>query len=57
MAEGQTAVLATAAQMPPEGTDHVSAAAIIERSVAQSASALAAHARIARRVRDVIAQT
>ena len=57
MAEGQTAVLTTAAQMPPERTDRVGAAAVIEPSVAQSAAALAAHARIARRVRDVITRT
>ena len=41
-----------------EGTDRVvAAAAVIEYAVEQSAVKLATHARIARRVRDVIAQT
>ena len=41
-----------------EGTDRVAAAAaVIEHAVAQSAEKLATHARIARRVRDIIAQT
>ena len=57
MAEGQTAVLTTAAQMSPEGTDRVGAYAVIERSVAQSAAELAAHARIVRRARDAISRT
>ena len=58
VAEGQTAVLTTAAQMLPEGTDHVLAAsAVIERAVAPWTAELAAHARIARRVRDAISRT
>ena len=41
-----------------EGTDRVvAAAAVIEHAVEQSAQKLATHARTARRVRDVIAQT
>ena len=41
-----------------EGTDRVvAAAAVIEHAVEQSAAKLATHARTARRVRDVIAQT
>ena len=41
-----------------EGADRVAAAAaVIEHAVEQSATHLATHARIARRVRDVIAQT
>ena len=40
-----------------EGTDRVAAAAVIEHAVEQSAVKLATHARLARRVRDVIAQT
>ena len=41
-----------------EGTDRVAAAAaVIEHAVEQSADKIATHARIARRVRDVIAQT
>ena len=41
-----------------EGTDRVAAAAaVIEYAVEQSAAKLATHARTARRVRDVIAQT
>ena len=44
--------------LEPEGTDRVIGAAhVIEHAVEQSAVNLATHARIARRVRDVIAQT